>query len=104
MRTRLISHGGINRLIFGIVEAGRLLHVSPWVVRLEIARGNLNARRVGRRLMLSRAELDGYLARREEQALLDRIQVLPPSCASAIARRAVSSSEKCCDRARELRD
>jgi hypothetical protein len=67
----------VGRKHFGIDESARLLGISPWLVRLEIARGNLCALRVGRQFVLSWIAIDGYLARREEQSLLARIQVLP---------------------------
>jgi excisionase family DNA binding protein len=54
-----------DRLAFSVVEAARLLGVSPGLLRLEITRGKLKPQRVGRRVVLSRKELDSYLARNQ---------------------------------------
>lgn len=61
--TNLTGGGGMDRLAYGVHEAARLLGVSAGLLRLEITRGHLNPLRVGRRIVLSRTELDAYLAR-----------------------------------------
>jgi excisionase family DNA binding protein len=73
--------GGMEPLAFGINEAARLLGVSPGLVRLEIARGNLNPLRVGRRIVLTRTELDAYLARCATAAAPERHQPARPPTA-----------------------
>lgn len=54
-----------TRLAFRVTEAATLIGVSAAYVRLELARGNLNATRLGRRIVLTRVELDRYLASRQ---------------------------------------
>ncbi len=51
-----------GRLAFRLVEAAALIGVSTGFLRLELARGNLNATRLGRRIVLMRTELERYLA------------------------------------------
>jgi excisionase family DNA binding protein len=53
------------RLAFRITEAATLIGVSAAFVRLELARGNLSATRLGRRVVLTRVELDRYLGSRQ---------------------------------------
>jgi excisionase family DNA binding protein len=53
------------RLAFRVTEAATLIGVSAAFVRLEMARGNMNATRLGRRVVLTRVELDRYLASRQ---------------------------------------
>jgi excisionase family DNA binding protein len=54
-----------GRMAFRISEAAVLIGVSTAFLRLEIARGNLKATRLGRRIVLTRAELERYLASRQ---------------------------------------
>jgi len=51
-----------ERLSFGVAEAAAALGVSPGFVRSELSSGNLRAVRLGRRIVLTRAELERYLA------------------------------------------
>jgi excisionase family DNA binding protein len=51
-----------DRMAFGVREAAGLLGVSAAFLRLEIGRGHLRATRLGRRVVLTRTELDRYLA------------------------------------------
>ncbi len=51
-----------DRMAFRVPEAAALIGVSAAYVRLELARGNLKATRLGRRIALMRAELERYLA------------------------------------------
>ena len=52
-----------QRLAFALAEiAGPLIPVSTNFLRMEIARGNLAATRLGRRVVVSREELQRYLA------------------------------------------
>src|SRR6266699_2911035 len=50
------------RLAFRVTEAAALIGVSAAFVRLELARGNLKATRLGRRIVIMRTELERYLA------------------------------------------
>ena len=50
-----------GRLAFRVTEAAALIGVSSAFVRLELARGNLRATRLGRRIVITRVELDRYL-------------------------------------------
>ena len=54
-----------NRMAFRVAESAALIGVSAAFLRLEIARGNLNATRLGRRIVLMRTELERYLASRQ---------------------------------------
>jgi excisionase family DNA binding protein len=56
------------RLAFRVTEAAALIGVSAAFLRLELARGNLTATRLGRRIVLTRVELDRYLASRQTAA------------------------------------
>lgn len=58
----------VARLAFRVTEAAVLIGVSAAFVRLELARGNLNATRLGRRIVLTRVELDRYLASRQSRS------------------------------------
>jgi excisionase family DNA binding protein len=62
-----VTNGEIlaGRLAFRVTEAAALIGVSAAFVRLELARGNLSATRLGRRVVLTRVELDRYLANRQ---------------------------------------
>jgi excisionase family DNA binding protein len=53
------------RLAFRVIEAATLIGVSAAFLRLELARGNLSATRLGRRIVLTRVELDRYLGSRQ---------------------------------------
>jgi hypothetical protein len=52
---------------FGIVELARAIGVSPGFLRLEIARGNLQPTRLGRRILITSAELERYLVAGSER-------------------------------------
>lgn len=51
------------RLAFGVPEVARAVGVSPGLIREEIARGRLGARRVGNRIVVLAEDLDRYLRR-----------------------------------------
>jgi excisionase family DNA binding protein len=51
-----------GRLAFKLTDAAALIGVSEAYLRLELTRGNLNATRLGRRIVLTRSELERYLA------------------------------------------
>ncbi len=51
-----------DRMAFRVSEAAALIGVSSAFLRLELARGNLKATRLGRRIVLARTELERYLA------------------------------------------
>jgi excisionase family DNA binding protein len=55
----------VARLAFRVTEAAALIGVSAAFLRLELARGNLTATRLGRRVVLTRVELDRYLGSRQ---------------------------------------
>ncbi len=55
----------VARLAFRVGETATLIGVSAAFVRLELARGNLKATRLGRRIVIMRAELERYLASRQ---------------------------------------
>lgn len=59
----MVDGGLADRLAFRVSEAAALIGVSPGFLRLELARGNLRATRLGRRLVLTRAELERYLTK-----------------------------------------
>jgi hypothetical protein len=65
-----VANGEIlaGRLAFRLAESAALIGVSTGFLRLELARGNLNATRLGRRIVLMRVELDRYLASRQTAA------------------------------------
>lgn len=67
MTTGSVASGEIlaGRLAFRVTEAAALIGVSTAFMRLEIARGNLNATRLGRRIVLMRTELERYLTSRQ---------------------------------------
>jgi excisionase family DNA binding protein len=50
----------------GIADVAKRLSVSPGLIRLEIARGALRPLRLGRRVLISRRELERYLAQRSD--------------------------------------
>ncbi len=54
-----------GRLALRVSEAAAVIGVSSAFLRLEITRGNLNATRLGRRIVLMRVELEQYLASRQ---------------------------------------
>jgi hypothetical protein len=78
----ILSDGTRTDRLADVAEAARLLGISPAVLRLEVARGNLKPSRAGRRFVLTRTEIDAYRARHQEQALLECLQVLPSGRAS----------------------
>lgn len=47
-----------------VVEAARLLGISTWTVRAWERQGNLNAVRIGRRVLFEEAELERFIAQR----------------------------------------
>ena len=51
-----------DRLAISVEDAARRLSVSASFVRLEIARGRIRPARPGRRVLVSDAEIDRYLA------------------------------------------
>lgn len=51
------------RLAFGVPEVARAVGVSPGLIREEIARGRLQGRRVGKRVVVLAEDLDLYLRR-----------------------------------------
>jgi excisionase family DNA binding protein len=51
-----------ERLIVSLEYAAWRLSVSPSFLRLEIGRGKINPVRLGRRVLISEAEIDRYLA------------------------------------------
>jgi excisionase family DNA binding protein len=51
-----------DRLAYGVQELAQRLGVSPSFVRLEIERGRLNSVRAGRRLLITRTEIERYLS------------------------------------------
>jgi excisionase family DNA binding protein len=65
-----VTNGEIlaGRLAFRVTEAAALIGVSTAFLRLELARGNLSATRLGRRIVLTRVELDRYLGSRQSQS------------------------------------
>jgi excisionase family DNA binding protein len=65
METTKLNGGGVDRLTFSIGETARMLGISEGLVRLEITRGHLNPHRIGRRVVLSRTDIDAYLARNQ---------------------------------------
>ena len=52
----------MTRLAYGVQELAQRLGVSPSFVRLEIQRGRLNSVRAGRRLLVTRTEIERYLS------------------------------------------
>jgi excisionase family DNA binding protein len=54
-----------DRSAFGIPELARRYDVSPGFWRLEVSRGHLKALRLGRRLLVTKEELDRYLKERQ---------------------------------------
>jgi excisionase family DNA binding protein len=56
------SESKSDRLIVSLEYAAWRLSVSPSFLRLEIARGNLRPVRLGRRVLISEAELDRYVS------------------------------------------
>jgi excisionase family DNA binding protein len=58
--TKTESQG--DRLVVSLEYAAWRLSVSPSFLRLEIARGNLHPVRLGRRILISEAEIDRYVA------------------------------------------
>jgi excisionase family DNA binding protein len=53
------------RRAFSVVEIAESLRISTGLVRLEIARGKLKARRIGRRLVIPVESLNEWLGRDE---------------------------------------
>lgn len=53
-------------LSFGLAQAGAMLGISREQVRLEIQRGKLAAKRLGRRIIITEAALRQYLAALED--------------------------------------
>jgi excisionase family DNA binding protein len=51
-----------DRLVVSLEYAAWRLSVSPSFLRLEIGRGKINPVRLGRRVLISEAEIDRYLA------------------------------------------
>ncbi len=52
----------LSRVAFGIREVANALGVSGSFIRLEILRGRLKTVRLGRRILVTKASLDDYLA------------------------------------------
>lgn len=57
------------RLMLGIAEAAERIGVSAGFLRLEIRRGALSAKRLGRRVLISVAELERYLQPDDEPSI-----------------------------------
>ncbi len=55
--------GEPQRVAYRVSEVARALGVSAGLVRLEIARGNLGAVRVGRRVLIHAAEFEAFVSR-----------------------------------------
>jgi excisionase family DNA binding protein len=58
-----------KRLAFGVDELAHRLNVSPSFIRLEIKRKRLGAVRLGRRSLITVAEIERYLADNSEQGV-----------------------------------
>jgi len=56
---------GIGRLAVNLNQAGQLLGVSRWAVRVAIADGRIPAVRIGRRVVISVEALKRFLERNE---------------------------------------
>jgi excisionase family DNA binding protein len=54
------------RMAFKVAEAASALGVSASFIRLEMSRGHLRATRLGRRVVLTKSELERYLAERSK--------------------------------------
>jgi excisionase family DNA binding protein len=63
-RTKIDRTRTIERIAYGIAEFASMMAVSPSFVRLELARGNLKGFRVGRRVLITKASADEYVAAR----------------------------------------
>jgi len=64
--TNLRSTSGDSITAFSVTEIAKRLSVSPGFIRLEIARGALRPLRLGRRVLISHAELERYVAARTD--------------------------------------
>ena len=65
MTNKTVTHGNSlrsDRLTVSLEYAAWRLSVSPSFLRLEISRGNLRPVRLGRRVLISEAEIDRYVA------------------------------------------
>jgi len=58
-----------DRVCFSVDEIAHAHGVSPALVRLEIARGNLRANRFGKRIVIPRDALDDYWKKRAVRGL-----------------------------------
>jgi excisionase family DNA binding protein len=67
MAEKILTNGG-GRLAYGVQELAGALGVTAGFIRLEIQRGRLGIIRVGRRVLISRAEAERYLATRSTTA------------------------------------
>lgn len=61
-----------DRLTISLEEAAWRLSVSPSFLRLEIERGRIRPVRFGRRVLISAAEIDRYIADNTANAARDR--------------------------------
>lgn len=67
MKARETETPGVaTPLAVSIADAARMLSVSHSTLKREIARGNLKACRVGRRIVIRVTEIDAYLDRSEK--------------------------------------
>jgi excisionase family DNA binding protein len=57
----VLAQASGERLAYSIDEIATMLGVSPELTRKEIARGRLRASKLGRRVVISRAEATRYL-------------------------------------------
>jgi len=62
MAKTLTNESEARRLAFGVEEFAAAIGVSSSFARLEIARGKLKVIRAGRRVLISQAEINRYLA------------------------------------------
>ncbi len=57
----------VQEHVYSIDEAAKILRVNPMTIRRMIARGEIEAHRVGKQYRIPRTELEKFLGRRQQQ-------------------------------------
>ena len=56
-----------DKMAYGLKEVAKMISISVPFIRLEISRGRIKTTRAGRRVLITRPEIDRYLAAGGEQ-------------------------------------
>ena len=54
--------------LLDVLEASKVLSISPWTVRAYVASGRLNPVRIGRRVLFEQAEIESFIEACKEEA------------------------------------